>query len=371
VPNDHHVRNVDPLVRDLAFLMDTDDQQPPFDGHTGTYWQDMASGIDAYLRKQGVNDTLEVHSMEFPDFFWVEDEIYRCQDVVLLLEFWVQDLGDPNIWYRFDDPYDVPGGSGGHYVTCAGVNSTTFQLLLADPFFDAAEAGFLGDVPVAHPGHGGDPTVHNDTQYVSHDAYSVAQWIEPPNLHTFMKAAVVTSPLAEHDVAVIAINNTKTGCTPMLTSGEGYNLTIYVTVENQGGFAETFNVTTYVNNGTAYPIGESTVTLNPADNQTLSFVWDTTGFAKGNYTISATADTVPLESDTADNTMSDGTVLITIGGDVDGDKGVDIYDIVRMSGVYGVRKPDPRYDPNCDWDEDGDIDIYDIVIAAGNYGKSW
>ena len=63
--------------------------------------------------------------------------------------------------------------------------------------------------------------------------------------------------------------------------------------------------------------------------------------------------------------------VIPLPGDVDRDRDVDIYDIVRMAGVYGVAQPDPKYDPYCDIDNDGDIDIYDIVIAAGNYGESW
>jgi len=56
---------------------------------------------------------------------------------------------------------------------------------------------------------------------------------------------------------------------------------------------------------------------------------------------------------------------------VDGDRDVDIFDIVCMAGVYGVEYPDPRYDRLCDVDLDGDIDIFDIVIAAGHYGESW
>jgi parallel beta-helix repeat protein len=58
-------------------------------------------------------------------------------------------------------------------------------------------------------------------------------------------------------------------------------------------------------------------------------------------------------------------------GDVDGDRDVDIFDIVQMAGVYGADYPDPRYDRLCDVDLDGDIDIFDVVKAAVNYDKSW
>ena len=63
--------------------------------------------------------------------------------------------------------------------------------------------------------------------------------------------------------------------------------------------------------------------------------------------------------------------FFALTGDFDGDRDVDIFDIVVIAGVYGVSRPDPRYDESCDVDNDGDIDIFDIVAAAGNYGKSY
>ena len=50
---------------------------------------------------------------------------------------------------------------------------------------------------------------------------------------------------------------------------------------------------------------------------------------------------------------------------------MDIFDIVRMAGAYGVKYPALEYDRLCDMDLEGDIDIFDMVRAAGNYGKSW
>ena len=83
----------------------------------------------------------------------------------------------------------------------------------------------------------------------------------------------------------------------------------------------------------------------------------------------ARAETILGETNTTDNILVHGWVFVTIGGDVDGDRDADIFDIVGMASVYGVSQPNPRYDFSCDVDRD--IDIFDIVIAAGNYGKSW
>jgi ABC-type transport system substrate-binding protein len=170
-------------------------------------------------------------------------------------------------------------------------------------------------------------------------------------------------PYKESNIAVTDVSTSKT------VVGQGFVVYVNVTVENQGDFTENFNVTAYANTtivGTLVGI-----TLTSGNSITITFTWDTDGFTKGNYHINAYAEPVPSEITASDNTKYDGYVFVTIAGDVDGDRDVDIYDIVRMCGVYGAIQPDPRYDPECDIDGDGDIDIYDIVAACANYGESW
>jgi hypothetical protein len=58
-------------------------------------------------------------------------------------------------------------------------------------------------------------------------------------------------------------------------------------------------------------------------------------------------------------------------GDVDGDRDVDIFDIVTMASAYSLGQSDPGFIPNCDINGDGIVDIFDVVLAAGNYGKNW
>ena len=79
---------------------------------------------------------------------------------------------------------------------------------------------------------------------------------------------------------------------------------------------------------------------------------------------------VPFETDLSDNTLST-WITVTIPGDFDGDRDVDIFDIVMIADAYGSTRSDLTYNPTCDIDADGDIDIFDVVIAAGNYGESW
>lgn len=174
--------------------------------------------------------------------------------------------------------------------------------------------------------------------------------------------AATNVTVLHRDVALSALMLSKT------VVGAGFKMSITVTVENQGMFLEEVSVTATANlqfiqtKNTLLTIGNST---------TITFTWNTTAWAKGEYMIQVEAGAVPGETDLADNTISDGPILVTLPGDVDGDRDVDIFDLVRMTGVYGVKKPGINYSANCDIDDDGDIDIFDLVITAGSYGKSW
>jgi len=159
------------------------------------------------------------------------------------------------------------------------------------------------------------------------------------------------------DAAIISVVPCKT------IVGQGYPMKINVTVENQGDQTVTFNVTTYA---TTPVIQTQTVTLESGASTTITFTWNTTGFAYGNYTIWAYAWPVAGETDTADNTKVDGTVLVSIAGDVNGDHLVDISDLVITVGTIPSLPGQPNWNPNADINGDGVCDISDLVICVGN-----
>jgi len=165
--DDHDPQNAPLLIENLAWLMDTNGMrtQPPMP-HCGTEVHDMEVGIDMYLHNKGLEWKFYEHTQPYPDFYWIEEEIKKCEDVILLLGFW-QNLGTEI------KPYWVR--TGGHYVTCAGVDSTNMMLALSDPYIDNAEWGFPGKVipPPPHPHTGPPETLHNNATYVSHDFYLV------------------------------------------------------------------------------------------------------------------------------------------------------------------------------------------------------
>jgi len=166
---------------------------------------------------------------------------------------------------------------------------------------------------------------------------------------------------ASHDIAVTSVHPIKT------IVGQGYTMNINVTVANQGDYTETFNITLYAKT-TAIQTRQATL-ANKAS-ITLTFTWDTNGFAKGNYTIWAYAWPVPGETDTADNTFIDGWVIVAMPGDINADSMVDIFDCVKVALAFGAKPSDPNWDPNADINNDNIIDIFDLVVIALHFGET-
>ena len=160
------------------------------------------------------------------------------------------------------------------------------------------------------------------------------------------------------------------GITDVFTSktvvGQGFSLRINVSISNYGNATETFNVTIHADTTLIDKFVDVTLVSN--DSTILVSVWNTAGFAKGNYTITVYASPVLGEINISDNISTECWIIITIPGDVDGDFQFDIYDIVRICAAYGSELGDLEYEANCDVDGDGDVDIYDVVIACNQYG---
>jgi hypothetical protein len=172
-----------------------------------------------------------------------------------------------------------------------------------------------------------------------------------------------------HDVATVNLTSTKT----VMCQGYCGNLT--VTAQNRGDFTETFNVTAYANTTN---IASQNVTLSSGNTTTLTFTWNATGFAYGNYTISAYAWPVPSETDTSNNNFTGGVVKVTIPGDINGDFKVSLADLVLLANAYGTTpasggKPGVlgAWNPNADINGDGKVSLADLVIMANHYGQHY
>ena len=144
----------------------------------------------------------------------------------------------------------------------------------------------------------------------------------------------------------------------------GGTVEITVVARNQGNFTETFSIIVYVN--TTLIQVQTVANLAPRNQTTIIFCWNTTGFAKGNYAITAKATPVLGETDTEDNTLTEGWVLVTIPSDANGDCRVDALDLRALMRNW---PPEP-YDSNVDFNGDGMIDAKDLRTLGLNWGAS-
>jgi len=97
---------------------------------------------------------------------------------------------------------------------------------------------------------------------------------------------------------------------------QGWPLPINVTVKNAGNASETFGVSVYYNDTNLIGIIPF-VNLVPNAEATLTFAWNTSGVAEGNYTIKGVASTVPYEFNLTNNVYVDGIVqVLTIIHDI-------------------------------------------------------
>jgi hypothetical protein len=144
-------------------------------------------------------------------------------------------------------------------------------------------------------------------------------------------------------------------------------MNITVKVKDYGTFNEVFNVTVYANT-TAVETRE--ISLTSGASAALTFTWNTSGFAKGNYTLNAYAWPVQGETDTADNTLTFGNVHVGIVGDVNADGMVDVYDLILVSSAFGSSQTKKEWNPNADINNDNIIDIYDLILVASHFGEA-
>jgi len=139
---------------------------------------------------------------------------------------------------------------------------------------------------------------------------------------------------------------------------QGYTVKINVTTLNEGDSPQTFSLTTYYSGN---EIETKTITQTP-ETQTTTFTWNTTGVTKYvSYIISA---------ETAESSLTDGTIIVVYPGDVNVDKKVDMKDIAFIAKAFGSKLGEPLYNPIYDINGDGKIDMKDIAVAAKNFGHT-
>jgi hypothetical protein len=187
--------------------------------------------------------------------------------------------------------------------------------------------------------------------------------------NTFVDGTVVIVPrvIPVHDISVKGLNSSKN------VVGRGYWTLVSVTLQNQGDYAEVFNVTVYANQTVL--VSYTGLALLHGGSTMLTFNWSTNSFEYGNYVLRAVADPVLNESDTDDNTRYSQVIRIGVPGDVSGaiagipDGVVNMRDIQYMILKFNTRPSSPNWNPNTDVNGDGVVNMRDIQIAILNFNK--
>jgi len=191
--------------------------------------------------------------------------------------------------------------------------------------------------------------------------------------------------LSTHEIIILfGANIAITNVTPSKTVvGQNYTVFINVTVENQGDRTESFDVSVFYDDTIiTLPDGKNhtTTTLSSGNSTTLTLTWNTTGVAKGNHTITAEATQLPDETDTTDNTHTDGWIIVAMVGDLTGPEGVpdgkcDMRDVYVVARACGSHPEHPLWNPNADITgpqgvPDEKVDMRDVFVVARNFGKT-
>ncbi len=163
-----------------------------------------------------------------------------------------------------------------------------------------------------------------------------------------------------HDVAVVDV-------APSATEAyAGWLVEVNVTIANLGDHVETVDITVHC--GSATLESQTVVNLEPSENATVTFNWNTEALTPGDYRIEAEAGILAMEEKLYNNSFADDVVRIRLLGDANGDNSIDIHDIAVVAAAFASYPSHERWSPAADMNGDEKVDIKDIAIVAVKFG---
>lgn len=145
---------------------------------------------------------------------------------------------------------------------------------------------------------------------------------------------------------------------------QGFSTELTVSVENTGSSTYNFYVTFY---GNGIPLAAQPITLNGYSSTVVSLMWNTTGFALGNYTLTACAwsdlgQTIAIYSNCTGN-----KILVTCPGDLTGHFEVNFDDFSTFITDFIAYYPTGVCNPAADFNHDGKLDYNDLSLFITAY----
>jgi parallel beta-helix repeat protein len=145
---------------------------------------------------------------------------------------------------------------------------------------------------------------------------------------------------------------------------EGLCMDISMKIINYGLNSDTLNLTIRANETLIYA---ETIPLASRNSSNVAYTWNTTGYARGNYTLTIAAD-VQDDNDTSDNLFTF-PIRISKPGDLTGDDYVGIDDLFTAAQCFGSEPGHPRWNAEADLNQDRYVGIDDIFKIAGRFGQ--
>jgi len=242
----------------------------------------------------------------------------------------------------------------------------------------AVGQGFSASINVTVANQGSYTEAFNVTVYYGTGTLTPEQW----NVFWSMGDCNRDGYINQTDIDIIGANfgwHGPLGANPADVNSDGIvNLNDIVIC----GLHQAYEIWNYFLSGGT--IGTTAVTGTPSGSSTLlTFEWNTTGVAHGDYIISAYASPVPGETDTSDNNFAGGRIVVSMIGDLTGGTpspwdfvpdgkvgGVDVSVVSRCFGSSPETVPPIRWEPNCDINNNGRVDGNDIAFTARHFGEA-
>jgi hypothetical protein len=358
-------------------------------GSGGTNAGQVEIGIDGYIRGKlgkgelNANKATQQHALEL-----IIKKFQECEDILVNIKW-------PNVkaghWVTLKHVVPQRGSDGKISDTPSSITAmdpNCGQKVTATEFSGTNQMKYNGSwvyiyeivyvsplVPVEGPSCTVEPqSVGQSGSFVKSDngVWDI-EWDtrKVPDGYYLVNATMVDSMgMRGTTINLVYVENVRvTEVTPIKTVvGEKFTTNINVTIENSFISPVSGNVTVYCNDTS---IGTQSIYVANESSTTEIFVWNTTGFALGDYNISAKINIEFNETARTTSVFEDGVITITIPGDVDGNFEVDIFDVTAICICYDTKQGQPGYHPQYDVDGNGEIDIFDITIACINYAQKY
>jgi hypothetical protein len=203
-----------------------------------------------------------------------------------------------------------------------------------------------------------------------------------------------SNPIPFHDVSA---SNATAGPNSLM---EGGTVKVNATANNPGSYNETVSVNAYYQNATSVLFKTMTTTIKPGASAFVQMSWNTSKAIPEKYELVVIVLPVPGESTRLlpnNSAVAGNATVLPIAEDLDKDGRVDILDVARVAGKFGMQiiTPDvdhdcdveitdvafealyfgttvnsPNWNPQADVDHSGKVDILDVALVANYFGQS-